>query len=236
MVAMGRVRTWLCLALVLAVVSGGVCLWLKVKRCSAQLLQPVNPIYNGYADLPDKTQGVSLTPFSVTGADGRRVQACIVRADDKKNITPRQQALLERMHGELPERLGSVDYVLVCADWDHGIRSALPLAEQLAAAGVTCVLWEPRGSVSARPYCTHGLLESRDVPAIIDALEDQAGHGGLMIIGVGKQFGAELLLHAAAHDRYSRIHEQPHETQWHIDAYPRTYRLAHETSHRTGTF
>ena len=204
MVPMGRMRTWLCLALFFAVIAGGVCLWLKVERCSAQLLQPVNPIYNGYADLPDKTQGVQLTPFSVTGKDGRRVQACIVRADDKKNITPRQRALLERLDGDLPGQLKNVDFVLVCADWDHGIRSALPLAEQLAAAGVACVLWEPRGSVSARPYCTHGLLESQDVSAIIDALEEQAGHGGLMILGVGKQFGAELLLHAAASDAHLR--------------------------------
>ena len=197
---MGRVRTYLYLALCMTIVGSVVYLWLKVERCSAQLLQPVNPLYSGYADLPDKTQGVLLTPFSVTGKDGHRVQACIVRADGKENTTPRQQALLERLQSDLPQQLSKLDYVLVCADWDHGIRSALPLAEQLAAAGIACVLWEPRGSASARPYCTHGLQESEDVPAIIDALEEQAGHSGIMILGVGEKYGAELLLHAAVRD------------------------------------
>ncbi len=197
---MGRVRTWLFFALALVGIVGAVWLWLRVKRCSTQLLCPTNPIYSGYSDLPDKTQGVQLLPFSVVGNDGCRVQACIVQTSKKDDITPRQQALLERLHGQLPNQLQSVDYVLVCTDWDHGIRSALPLAEQLAAAGLSCVLWEPRGSASARPYCTHGLRECEDVPAIIDALEQREGHGGLMIIGVGKQFGAELMLHAAARD------------------------------------
>ncbi len=188
------------LVLLLAALTAGVFLWVKVNRRTEQLLQPVNPVYRGYSDLPDKTQGVQLTPFSLTGKDGHRIQACLVRASAGENTTPRQQVLLERLHNHVPDRLQNIDFVLICSDWDHGIRSSLPLAEQLAAVGITCVLWEPRGSSSSRPYCTHGVRESEDVPLIINALEEQAGRKDLMILGVGQRFGSELMLHAAASD------------------------------------
>lgn len=197
---MRRWMTRILLVLLLVALTAGVFLWVKVNRKTEQLLQPVNPVYQGYSDLPDKTQGVQLDPFSLTGRDGHRIQACLVRASSGKDITPRQQTLLERLQNHIPDRLRQIDFVLICVDWDHGIRSALPLAEQFAAAGITCVLWEPRGSMSSRPYCTHGVLESQDVPLIINALEEQAGRKDLMILGVGQRFGAELMLHAAVSD------------------------------------
>lgn len=169
---------------------------MRVKR----LLLPINPLYTGYEELPDKTQGVELQPFVFTGWDGHEVQACIVRcAEKQEEITPRQNALLESMRGVSLKELQSIDYVLVCVDWDHGIRSALPLAETLAAAGLSCVLWSPRAG-EARPYCTRGLRESQDVSLLINALEQQSGRQDLLIVGVGRGFGGELMLHAAAQE------------------------------------
>lgn len=174
-------------------------LWWHVDAQARRLLLPTNPLYSGYHDLPDKAQGVVLEPFELTGWDGTHVQACIVRkAEDSEGLTPRQQALSERLKGHSLQELAEVDYALVCVDWDHGIRSALPLAEALAAAGITCVLWEPRGSHSARGFCTHGLHESADVPFIINELEKRAKRKDLYVIGVGRGFGAELMLQAAA--------------------------------------
>lgn len=174
-------------------------LWKRVDVRVKRLLLPENPMLVGYTDLPDKTLGVQLTPFEITGWDGRKVQACLVRKSAHEGeLTPRQLTLLDHLAGAELEELSGVDFALVSVDWDHGIRSALPLAEQLAAAGITCVLWEPRGSGSARPWCTHGLHESRDIPLLIQALENQTGRKDMLIVGVGEGFGAGLMLQAAA--------------------------------------
>ena len=176
-------------------------LWWHVDSQARRILLPGNPLYSGYNDLPDKAQGVVLQPFTVTGWDGTQVQACIVRkAAEDDGLTPRQQALLEQLEGIPLNHLANADYALVSVDWDHGIRSSLPLAEALAAAGLTCVLWEPRGNNSARTFCTHGLHESADVPLIIDGLQKESGRSDLCIIGVGRGFGAELMLQAAARE------------------------------------
>lgn len=195
----GRLIRWLICVLLLTAAGAATWLWLHVNARAKQVLLPGNPLYSGYDDLPAKAQGVQLSPFTVKGWDGAQVQVCIVsRADDSEGLTPRQQALLERLEGVTLGNLGVIDYALVSVDWDYGIRSALPLAEALAAAGITCVLWEPRGSNSTRTFCTHGLRESEDVPFIINALEQRTGRKDLEIIGVGRGFGAELMLQAAA--------------------------------------
>lgn len=169
----------------------------RIDTKAKRLLQPIVTTYEGYADVPEKTPGVIIEPFTISGWDHKPLQACIVRrAENSSDLTPRQHALLDKLP-ELPQ-LGDVDYVLVCAEWDHGIRTALPLAEELAAAGLTCVLWEPRGSNSERSWCTYGLYESRDVACLIDALEKRAGHGNLLVVGVGQGYGADLMLQAAA--------------------------------------
>lgn len=195
----GSIIKWSIILLLLAVGGVGFTLWQRVDGRVKKLLLPHATMYAGYTDVPEKTQGVVVEPFTINGWDGGEVQVCLVRRDeDEANLTPIQYALRDRLTGVALDDLRQVDYVLVCADWDHGIRSALPLAEGLAAAGLTCVLWEPRGSRSRRPWCTHGLQESRDVAHIIDALEQRSGRKGLMVVGVGRGFGAELLLQAAA--------------------------------------
>lgn len=208
----GRIVKWVIIIALLVVAVGVFSLWRKVDAQLKQLLLPSDSLYIGYSDLPEKTLGLQLTPFQFTGWDGLPVQACIVRrADDAGELTPRQLALLDRLSGVALKELEEVDFVLVCAAWDHCIRASLPLAEELAAAGITCVLWEPRGKDSARPWCTHGLQESRDIPIIINTLEQQTGRRNLMIAGVGKGFGAGLMLQGAAAEPRLRcvIAQQP---------------------------
>lgn len=198
---MGRVLKRLYVIILLLIGCGAVVLWLRVENRTLRVLQPVNTLYKGYSDLPERAEGVQLTPFEYKGYDGSKGVACLVTASDKEGgQTPRQQALLEKL---LPEKLGNlnrIDYAFICAGWDHGIRAALPLAETLAAAGISCVLWEPRGKDSVRKYSTRGLLESKDVPLIMDALQQQNGRDDLFFVGVGEGYGAELLLHAAARE------------------------------------
>lgn len=194
-----RIVKWFLVVALLVVAAGGCALWLRVDAHVREAMQPINPLYVGYADIPEKTLGVQLEPFEIKGWDGQTVQACIVRrATDDAELTPRQLALLDKLAGVPLKNLGDIDYALVSVAWDHGIRSALPLAEELVAAGITCVLWEPRGKDSAREWCTHGLYESRDVPLLIDELERRSGKRNMLLVGVGRGFGAGLALQAAA--------------------------------------
>ncbi len=200
-----RFSRFLLLTGLLGAGAGGVWLWNYVDDLTAPILVPVNPSYEGASQLPQKAPGLQLEPFSFKGADGGEVLAMLVTRSPRKptgedDSTSRQLAVTADLAVTGAERLGALDYVLLCVDWDHGIRSALPLAESLTAAGLTCVLWEPRGAGSRRPYCTHGLRESRDVPLLIDALAARSGKEIPVIIGVGQGFGASLLLHAAAEE------------------------------------
>ena len=202
---MGRVFKWVNIIILLLVGGGALVLWLRVENRTMRVLQPVSPLYKGYSDLPDRAEGVRLTPFEYEGYDKKKGLACIVTGTGEEGgKTPIQQALLEKLLPERLDNLGSVDYVLICVDWDHGIRSALPLAETLAATGLSCVLWEPRGKNSAREYSTRGLLESKDIPLIIDALEQISGKKDLLIFGIGRGYGAELMIHAATKDQRLR--------------------------------
>lgn len=202
-----NVVKWTAIMALLIAAVGVFTLWRRVDARVKRLLEPTNHLYVGYADLPEKTQGVQLEPFTIAGWDGVPVQACLVRRTHvEEELTPRQLALMDRLAGgaELKD-LQEIDYALVCVDWDHGIRSALPLAEELAAAGITCVLWEPRGSHSTRRWCTHGLHESKDIPLIINELEKRTGRSGLLLAGVGSGFGAGLMLQAAAAEPRLRL-------------------------------
>ncbi len=200
-----RFSRLLSLSALLGAVVGGVWLWNYVDDMTVPLLVPVNPSYAGVAHVPEKAPGLHLEPFLFKGWDGGDVPAVIVtRARQGEagqvDATSRQLAIDADLATRRADRLGAIDYVLLCVDWDHGIRSALPLAESLTAAGLRCVLWEPRGADSRRPYCTHGLRESRDVSHLINALA--ARHGGEcpVIVGMGQGYGAALILQAAAQE------------------------------------
>ncbi len=200
-----RLSRFLFFSALLGAGVGGVWLWNYVDDMTAPLLVPVNPSYAGVASVPNKAPGLHLEPFAFTGWDGGAVPAVIVtrakrEAGQQDDSTSRQLAITAELATRRADRLGAIDYVLLSVDWDHGIRSALPLAESLTAAGLRCVLWEPRGENARRPYCTHGLRESRDVPLLIDALALQSGKERPIIVGMGQGYGAALMLQAAAHE------------------------------------
>ncbi len=182
--------------------AGALWLWNYVDDMTDPLLVPLNPSYADVSSVPRHAQGLELEHISFTGWDGGKVPAVIVtRAaateEGGDESTSRQLAITAELANRRADRLGSIDYVLLCVDWDHGIRSALPLAETLTAAGMRCVLWEPRGEEARRPYCTHGLRESRDVPLLIDELCKRSGKEAPVIVGMGQGYGAALMLQAA---------------------------------------
>ena len=179
-----------------AMVIGGVHLWNYVEDMTEPVLVPINRSYAGYSTIPQKVLGLKLEQFSFTGWDGGEVLAVIAEKDGEESS--RQLTVTGDLTVNKVERLGVIDYALICVDWDHGIRSALPLAESLTAAGITCVLWEPRGTDNRRPYCTHGLKESADVPLLINELTRRSGKSAPVIVGVGQGYGAGLMLQAAA--------------------------------------
>ena len=192
----GRTRRVLMSVAFVAAVWGGVSSWFYINDLVQPVLRPVNQSYEGYTSVPRKSPGLRMESFSFKGWDGGDVQAVIAVKDGEESS--RQLSVIGDLMNNPVERLGQIDYVLVCVDWDHGIRSALPVAESLTAAGLTCVLWEPRGADDRRPYCTHGLKECRDVPLLLDAVAARSGKAAPVFAAVGQGYGASLLLQAAA--------------------------------------
>lgn len=186
----------LLLIMLLFMIAGGVWLWSYAGQLAEPVLAPVNKSYAAYSLVPEKPKGLRLTPFTFTGWDGGEVQAVIAEKEGEEST--RQFSVIGDLALHKADRLDEVDYALVCVDWDHGIRSALPLAESLTAAGIPCVLWEPRGLDNRRVYCTHGLKECEDVPFLLDAANRRLGLKDPVIVGVGQGYGAGLMLQAAA--------------------------------------
>lgn len=189
-------RNLMLLLLLAAAGYGGVSLWNYAEELAQPILVPTNPSYRGFSTLPKKAAGLKLEPFTFTGYDGQPVQAVLAERDGEESS--RQLSVLGHLAAEPVTRLQAIDYVLVCVDWDHGILSALPLAETLTAAGLKCVLWEPRGSNSRRPYTTHGLREHEDVPPLLDAVRVLSEKNDPVIVAVGQGYGASLLMQATA--------------------------------------
>lgn len=185
------------LILLLGLAGGAVALWNYITREAEPVLTPLSGEYSGTTQIPEKTHGIKLTPLELRGYDGLPLPVCIAERNPEEETT-RQIALSTELSGNPAPDLRYIDYVLVAAEWDHGIRTALPLVEELTAAGLRCVVWEPRALNNARRYCTHGLRESRDIPLIIDTLQQREPERELTIVGVGRGFGAGMLLQAAA--------------------------------------
>ncbi len=171
-------------------------LWKHTNELTSPVLQPINQSYVGYSHIPNKALGLKLETFEFQGWDGGKMQAVVAEKEGEESS--RQLTVIGELAVHKAEDLGNIDYVLICVDWDHGIRSALPLAESFTAAGLKCVLWDPRGVDDRRAYCTHGLKECADVPKLIDALERRSGKENPIIVGVGQGYGASLMLQAAA--------------------------------------
>lgn len=188
----------LMLTILLALAVWGAYLWNYVVYMTEPVLIPLNKSYSGYSTVPEKTQGLRLQQFTFTGWDGGEVLAAIAEKEGEESS--RQLTIMGDLRMNPAQRIEAIDYALICVDWDHGIRSAIPLAESLTAAGITCVLWESRGTDNRRPYCTHGLKEHADVPLLIDELIKRSGKSAPVIVGVGQGYGAGLMLQAAAVD------------------------------------
>lgn len=188
----------LLLVVILVPAAGGLWLWQYISRMAEPVLLPLNDEYHELSAIPEQHLGIRLTEISFRGWDGNTVPAVIAEKDEEDSS--RQRSVLSELANKQTDKLQHIDYALVCVDWDHGIRSALPLAEYLTAAGIRCVLWEPRAKDNARAFCTHGLKECRDVPLLVDALAEACGKERPLIIAVGQGYGAGLLLHATAND------------------------------------
>lgn len=188
----------LLLIAILIPVTGALWVWQYIGNLTEPILLPLNEEYKNLSAVPEQHLGIRFTDISFNGWDGTPVTAVIAEKDDEDSS--RQRSVLSGLNNRQTDKLKHIDYALVCVDWDHGIRSALPLAEYLTAAGIRCILWEPRGKDSARSFCTHGLKECEDVPLLIDELVKRCGKERPIIIAVGQGYGAGMLLQAAAKD------------------------------------
>lgn len=183
---------------ILLPVTGALWVWQYIGKLTEPILLPINEEYNNLSAIPEQHLGIRFTDISFTGWDGITITAVIAEKDDEDSS--RQRSVISGLNNQQTDKLRHIDYALVCVDWDHGIRSALPLAEYLTAAGIRCILWEPRGKENQRQHCTHGLQESADVPLLIDKLEEHGGKERPMLVAVGQGYGAGLLLQAGALD------------------------------------
>lgn len=183
----------LLLIVIIVPIVAGMYAWERIGAMAEYVLKPMNEKYEGLSIIPEHPQGMTFTDISFTGKDGARVTAVLAERDDSSDLTPVKK-------NEDIQPAQQIDYVLLCVDWDYGIRSSMELAEYLTAAGIRCVLWEPRAESNTRPYCTHGLKESEDVPLLIDALAAKCGKERPIIVAIGQRFGAGVLLKAAADD------------------------------------
>ena len=125
-------RLLLLLTMLPALVVWGVYLWNYIADMTEPVLQPINKSYAGYSTIPQKTLGIKLQQFTFTGWDGNEVLAAIAEKDGEESS--RQLSIVGDLAVNKADRLGVIDYALISVDWDHGIRSAIPLAETLTAA------------------------------------------------------------------------------------------------------
>ena len=127
-------RLLLLLTALLGAAAYGVHLYFYINDLAQPVLTPVNQAYSGYTNLPKKAPGLHLDPFTFTGWDGGEMQAVLVTKEGEESS--RQLSVIGDLAAHPAENLSSIDYALVCVDWDHGICSSLPLAETLTAAGI----------------------------------------------------------------------------------------------------
>lgn len=188
----------LLIIVILIPIIGWLWVWRYVGILAEPILLPLNEEFQNLALIPEQPVGMKLTHLSFQGWDGTEVPFIIVEKAEEDSA--RQRSVRAELTDQQVRKLHNIDYVLVCVEWDHGMQSALSLADYLTGAGLTCVLWEPRGKDNARQYCTHGLHESKDVPILINQLVTHSGKDRPLIVALGQGFGADLLIQAAPQD------------------------------------
>ncbi len=144
---------------------------------------------------------LSAEPVLAVSADGVTVEGYLIRPTVEGAFSAAQNRVRDslKMREKLPHLEAKSQLVVICTSWDEGVQGSLPLAEGLAGAGYTCLVWNPRGKDSAREFCTYGLKEYADLTALLDVL-DKKMNGLPPVAAVGQGFGAAVLLKAAAFD------------------------------------
>lgn len=163
---------------------------------STPLLVPV-----GESASASSADSLVLEPVEAVSTDGTAIAGYLVRSRLSGAFSPRQNRVRDalKLRARLPHLEEKSELVVICTSWDQGIESSMPLAEGLAGAGYTCLVWDPRGKDNARKYCTYGLKEYADVTALLDAVSGKEG-GLPPVAAVGQGFGAAVLLKAASED------------------------------------
>lgn len=173
---------------------------------SGPLLMPMNldaPSSEVQELLAQKEGGKYLVFQSIQAVskDGVEVEGLLVNTPDNCQFSPTQNRVRDtlKLRGKLPHLERKEELVVICTSWDDGQESALPMAESLAGAGYTCLIWNARGKDNARQYCSYGLVEYADVSALLDEIEKKQGNLPPVAV-VGRGFGSAVLFKAAAHD------------------------------------
>ncbi len=180
----------------LVTVAAALYLWHYAYYEAEPILYPSNPIYAELDPEPEPLEGVDYQPFDFVGAEGHSLPALI--------LTPARMGEDQRvdlLRKEGLSGLAELDFVILSVEWDRGRRSALPLAQQLLAKGLRCVVWDSRADGNAQSYCSHGLNESKDLPLLLNALEKQTGKKDLQVLAVGQGYGAGLLLQSLSSEK-----------------------------------
>ena len=142
-----------------------------------------------------------MEPVEAVSADGTAVEGYLVRPGRPEALSPRQSRVRDtlKLRGKMPHLEAKPELVVIASSWNEGVESSLPLAEGLAGAGYTSLIWNPRGKNNTRKFCTYGLREYADVTALLDAVSRKQG-GLPPVAAVGQGFGAAVLLKAASED------------------------------------
>lgn len=147
------------------------------------------------------SETLMMIPLEAVSGDGVLLDGYLVRSREGGGLSPRQNRVRDslKLRGKMPHLEAKPELVVICTSWDKGVQDSMILAEGLAGAGYTCLVWNPRGRDDAREYCTYGLKEAADVKALLDAAGEQLG-GLPPVAAVGQGFGSAVLLKAASED------------------------------------
>lgn len=161
----------------------------------------LSPVASGDVAFSPPEDSIRLEPVEAVSADGTEIEGYLVQPGAANALSPRQSRVrdLLKLRGRLANQETRPELVVICTSWDRGMAHSLALAEGLAGAGYTCLIWDPRGKGNAREFCTYGLKEYADVSALLDAVGKKLG-GLPSVAAVGQGFGSAVLLKAAAAD------------------------------------
>ena len=142
-----------------------------------------------------------MEPVEAVSSDSTAMEGYLGSPGRPEALSPRQSRVRDtlKLRGKMPHLEAKPELVVIAASWNEGVESSLPLAEGLAGAGYTSLIWNPRGKNNTRQFCTYGLREYADVTALLDTVSRKQG-GLPPVAAVGQGFGAAVLLKAASED------------------------------------